>query len=511
MGFRFSIKHANWLAHILQPSGATPQLDHDYEARESLKALVEAARNDFYGGRPDRYRFFEALDAAEDLFRGHKIDTRALRPLREYFRDVPWIALLISSAQSECSKMFSSRELLHELVDIRPDDPGLILQLSEPPDEEGYINLENVFPAIKVALSNATRWPGVLLWTPMGDAVFFEVPDSTHAARESLHWLFSHLAVGFGSPNLLLLRTQHERQMGKSTKDILPLRILHLSDPHLGSRIAQRRLPRVKQLIQQFVDDLGEQAPVVPVLTGDIMDTPGDTYLDAARDFIEFLYGVGSEDPVVVLGNHDVRKDGWISQDLQSALRIQTEKVRWFDRSKVGLACFNSACQGKLARGFIDERELMEIGQHLDHDRNKADTYLLAGILHHHPIPVDKPDWHRRRWYEGLFGNVFQKTVELENAKQFLQWLSDRKFETVLHGHEHIPRADVHENLLVVGCGSTTGKVETVEKGTTFMSINVVTIDTAKKRISCRLRGERIPGGGMVSDEQHEFVLTKSI
>jgi hypothetical protein len=414
--------------------------------------------------------------------------------------------LLIPGGDPKFDRILSSRRLLAELVQIRPGDPGLILQIDEALDERNRVELDNVFPAFRVALANATRWPGVLIWTPGGDAAFFEVPNVMNGARERLGWIFSHLAVTYGSPQLSLLRQQFNRKF-KSASDVPPLRILHLSDVHLGSRDAQRRLPRVKQLISQAADELGDHLPMVPVVTGDLMDTPDEVHLDAVRDFIEFLHGIGTEDPIVILGNHDVRRDGWLNQELQSAMRIQTDRVRWFDESRVGLACFNSVRGGRLARGQIDETEMMDVGLALDREREKARNFALGGLLHHHPIPVDRPDWYHQSWYERLLGSAFEKTEALEDAEQFLPWLHARRIGLVLHGHKHIPRVQLYNGITVIGCGSTVGKVSVKEPGTTFMSMNVVTVDAGTKRISCRLRAERIPGAGFNADVVHEAVM----
>ena len=510
MGFHFSWKSANWLAHILQPSGLTPQLENDWEARSALKALLDAAPRDFYGSREHRWEFRDAIERAERHL-SHGNMNEVLQPLRSYFKDVPWVALLVPSGDWEFDRFFSSRDLLQELVHIRPSDPGLILQLDEGITEERRLELDNLFPAFRIAMANATRWPGVLLWTPFGDAAFFEITNDRHSARKTLDWLFSHLSVMPGSPDLSLLLRQFRANFEESHDEALPLRILHLSDLHLGSRISQRRLPRVKQLVHQLAAELGEHAPIVPVVTGDLMDTPDDSHLDAVRDFIEFLYTIGTEDPVVVLGNHDVRKDGWLSPDLQNAMRITVDRVRWFDESRVGFACFNSVRSGNLARGRIDETEYLDVGQALDRSPDKAKSYVLGALLHHHPIPVERPSWYHQPWYERFLGKSFEKTEALDNADDLLRWLQARNIGLILHGHKHIPRVEMHEQMMVVGCGSTVGKVETQEAGTTYMSMNVVTVDSARGRLSCRLRAERIPGGGMTADEQHEAILTAKV
>jgi 3',5'-cyclic AMP phosphodiesterase CpdA len=510
MGFHFSWKSANWLAHILQPMGTTPTLENDWEARSALKALLDAAPRDFYASPDRHFEFRRAIEQAERHLHDRDIG-EVLRPLREHFRDIPWTALLVPSGDWEFDRFLSARELLRDLVHIRPSDPGLILQIDESLNDDRRLELDNLFPAFRVAMANATRWPGVLLWTPHGDAAFFELERNVPDARHSLEWLFSHLSVMPGVPDLELLRSQFVERFGPSVDHVPPLRIIHLSDLHLGSRIAKRRLPRVKQLIQQLAADLGESAPILPVVTGDLMDTPDDSHLDAVRDFLEFLHNVGSEDPIVVLGNHDVRKDGWLGAELQNALRIQVDRVRWIEQCQVGFACFNSVRGGNLARGRIDETEYLDVGQALDRSPEFAREFVLGALLHHHPIPVERPTWYHQPWYERFLGRSFEKTESLESSEEFISWLQARKIGLVLHGHKHIPRVETHEEMTIVGCGSTVGKVETYRPGTTYMSMNVVTVDAPRGRISCRLRAERIPGGGMTSDEQHEAILNSKV
>ena len=41
MGFRVSIEHANWLAHILQPTGTTPTLENGFDADDTIRGACE--------------------------------------------------------------------------------------------------------------------------------------------------------------------------------------------------------------------------------------------------------------------------------------------------------------------------------------------------------------------------------------------------------------------------------------------------------------------------------------
>lgn len=507
MGFRFSIEHANWLAHILQPVGATPLLEHDYEQQETLRRFVETFEYNFFASRPESRRLRLLLrEVLHDIQRDRKSPSIALMALREYFRDAPWVALLLpSGTHGESDRLLTDRGLLAELVSIGPEGPGIILQLETIPREE--IVLDHVFPAFKVAFGDVTRWPGLLIWTPSGDAVFFELSKDVQVIRDRLRWLVSRLSENFGQPDLQVIKEQYSIEILSARTPASSLRVLHLSDLHLGSDLARRRLDRVQMIIRSVVNELGEDGPIVPVITGDLMDSPSEENLGDVRSFMSFLATLGIEKPVVVLGNHDVREDGWLSDKLRQAINISTTPVTWMDDHGVAFACFNSVNGGRLARGWLGEQEMAHVGNALDEHPDKASRYTIIGVLHHHPIPVERPSWYKRVWYERLLGAAFEKTEALEDAEAFLAWLRIRAVAAVLHGHKHIPRFDRHNEIAVVGCGSTVGKVDTATKGHTYMSLNVITVDRSQNLLGCRLRAERIPGAGLEAVESHEIVL----
>lgn len=510
MGFRFSLEHANWLAHILQPTGATPRLEHEFEQRETLQQFVQSFTHNFYttrnaGRELERFMF----GFRKEIDSPRPIPTEALNELREYFRGTPWVALLLPSGDhKETDQLLTKPEFLQELVRISPDDPGLILQLDHTPENE--IALDSVFPAFKIALAEVTRWPGLLLWTPIGDAAFFELSKDTRTLRERLQWIFSRLATHVGSPDLQFLKQQFAKEQLKGTEGNTQVKVLHMSDLHLGSSLARRRMARVQTLVESVVRELGEDAPIVPVITGDLMDTPSDENLGDVRAFMGFLKSLGVEKPIIVLGNHDVREDGWRNPQFEQAVNISRGPVVWMDEHSVGFACLNSVNKGHLARGWIGEDELTYVGNALDEYQHKQHFTILAA-LHHHPIPVDLPSWYRRAWYERILGGAFEKTEELKDSELFLDWLKLRGIQAVLHGHKHIPRFDKHGDIAIIGCGSTVGKVETEAKGQTYMSLNVLTIDRASHMLGCRLRAERIPGAGLESLQSHELVMKSTL
>jgi predicted phosphodiesterase len=84
-----------------------------------------------------------------------------------------------------------------------------------------------------------------------------------------------------------------------------------------------------------------------------------------------------------------------------------------------------------------------------------------------------------------------------------------RNIAAVLHGHKHIPRVEEKDGIAIFGCGSTTGKVQTASEGETYMSINVVNVNSNGGRISCRVRVERIVGAGLSDVAAHEILYRK--
>jgi len=268
-------------------------------------------------------------------------------------------------------------------------------------------------------------------------------------------------------------------------------------------------LPRVQQLVRNIVEELGDSSKVVPIVTGDLMDSPDDKHLNIVRSFLDFLNGLGTDEPVIVLGNHDVRKDGYLNENYKTAFNLPNSRAVWFDEEQTGLLCVNSVTGGKLARGYVGEAQLMDLGSEIDRKRNNNEFTLLA-MLHHHPVEVSYPEWYLRPFYERMLGSKFEKTDQLEDADLFLEFINQRKIASIIHGHKHIPQlTKTSSGTPVFGCGSTVGKVATTDVGT-YMSMNIISVNNSTNTVSGRLLAERIPGGGLVEERRHEMVMRKN-
>jgi 3',5'-cyclic AMP phosphodiesterase CpdA len=265
-------------------------------------------------------------------------------------------------------------------------------------------------------------------------------------------------------------------------------------------------MPRLEQIVRVIADETDSRSKLIPVVTGDIVDSPRQECYDQARCFVNTLENVCGRPPIVVLGNHDVREMGFGDEDYRMAIGLPTSRVTWEVTERLGFICFNSVSGGCLARGQIGERQFADIGNQLDM-RTDISDFTLIGILHHHPLPVERPTWHVRQFYERIFGDTFESTVVLEDAGDFIDFVESRRFGAILHGHKHIPRIaeTSHAKIPVYGCGSSVGKVATVDRRP-YLSINVLSYEPGTRRITCRLLAERIPGGGLFEESRHEVV-----
>jgi hypothetical protein len=523
----FDFRHINWLAHIF---GNTLVFPEDNQ----IKEIIHAARQYLFwlnqhGNQPVRSLAFQVVT---DLQTDWNDYSRFVYKVGAAFRALPWRALLIpggfdsdddtSSFQSIRGQSFeneqrstvddllTSRTFVENIFKSNPSYHGLIFYLSN--TVKGTTYLENIYPALKVAFASACEWPRIVLWHVRGDAAsFFPLRGDSDSVKLELASLFSGLFSREEVYNDGLIKPPLPQTHSPRASKSQSLHIIHTSDMHLGSEVAESRLVTVKNRIQEIVATLKGESKVVPIVTGDLMDTPGTRHLNSLEDYLHFLNNLGTERPLIVPGNHDVRHSGVVGEKLDEITRLYMKPVVFTDDCKVGLLCFNSVRSGNLARGNIDEREFASLGQELDLDKKRSSSYFLLALVHHHPCPVELPDWYVRTWYERWLGKWFERTEELENAKLFLEWLKNRRVAVVLHGHKHIPRVTEEEGITVIGCGSTVGKVRPDSEGHTFMSMNVMTINVETRLFSCRLLAERIVGAGLNIYDTHEILLRGQI
>ena len=511
MGLRINLQHASWLAHILNPaSDYLPVLnsEHDWEQREVLRMFASQLRNSFFSSRGNEYLWRDRIDqlahAIGEIDKSPWLVKCHINRIRHFLGDRPWTALILpSTSDTDFDRELCDERLLRNVVEIRPGDPGLILQLQESPRDT--LVLSDLFPAFRIALASISKWPGVLLWQNSGDAQFFPL-DESPLFREQLHWIFSHLAAS-RQVDIEQLGDLYYNEFTSRKPRVNEVTIIHLSDLHIGSRQASLRLPRLTQLVRNVIEEVGENKTFVIAVSGDLMDSPDERNLNEVRLFLDGLANLTDEALITCLGNHDVRKNGFLAENLKMAMRLPSagRVVRTFCNDRLGIVSFNSAVAGELATGFVGEQQMVDIANELDRTEKFRETRFI-GMLHHHPVPVSVPDWYVRPFYEKWLRGAFEKTDTLKDADSFLKFVENRGFGCVIHGHKHIPHIDQSKaGVPIYGCGSSVGKVGTVDKHP-YMSLNLISYNLDNNRLAARLLAERVPGGGLVEERRTEIL-----
>jgi hypothetical protein len=497
VGLRFSLDVANWVSYLTTREAPLPRFGEPIEERDALLTFLDklASGTHFYSGQASERIMRQVCEQAHRELATFAVqqDTgspaQPLSNLRAFLCDRSWTALIVpSGTHREIDNFLCSGEFLRQLISETPDDPALILQLEEAPT--GPFSLAPVFPAFNKAVAFATQWPGIIVWKD-DDSAFWPLGlDSKDAIVHRAMDLVRRLGRHRPFTQVLI------RDLDKAMRHKVPpvVSIIHMSDLHTGCREAESRLPRLPILIEELASEARSRGLVVPVITGDLLDSPDKGYLDTLRLFLQ-TFRAGTRKPILLLGNHDVRPDGVCMPELSAAINIPRQNIVWLEKERVAIACFNSVVGGVLARGSIGERQLTDLGTDLD-EKTASASWAVVGALHHHPIPVEVPEWYHKPFYQRWLGSWFTKTVELEDSQQFMNFARDKRFCAILHGHEHIPRIATNSGVPIFGCGSTVGKVLT-NNHETVMSFNLITIDRSSGRLSGQLLAETTPGAGL--------------
>lgn len=209
-----------------------------------------------------------------------------------------------------------------------------------------------------------------------------------------------------------------------------PLRILHLTDPHLfADRSGELRGVVTHDSLERVIDHYsasGWRADLV-LASGDIIQ---DDSALAYRHFRDLLGQLGL--PVYCLpGNHDVR------DLMREALTVPP--FHYCENVEAGgwlICCLDSCVSGEV-QGRIRAAELESLTAAVD---TSAAHHVMV-CLHHPPV---------------LMGSRWLDSVGLEDRQPFLAALSTMsKVRLVLFGHVHQEYEGEHEGLRVVGTPST--------------------------------------------------------
>jgi len=241
--------------------------------------------------------------------------------------------------------------------------------------------------------------------------------------------------------------------------------ILHLSDLHFGNADVSTNL---NYLLTHLKNIKGIEHIVI---TGDLIENPDTSNCHLFKYFISELGKYFNVPISIVAGNHDHKKDGW--RDFLSYRNCDIElgnKVDVNHNIKTIFFCIDSTIDGDtyFARGNVSREQLVEIGEEYENKKrecnNIIEEYNKIVLIHHHPFAFTYED--TTNYIKKAKFYMHDKTLELRNADEIIQWCSDMNINLILHGHKHLQRyveCEIQNNGVIknkidsIGCGTSTG------------------------------------------------------
>lgn len=501
MGIRFSLQSANTVANLTfgKVMSCYRDIFQSWDSYYQFLTFLDSFEENFYSEKKDHYLYnvkqikdflleyyhdshtnhLQNNDSTFPDYNVEKYDEKilnALKYLSNIFKQCKIKALLLSQDSDSCNNYMYSRTIMQKLVRMHPSDSCLILQ---PENYEKANTVFNAFPHFEVALKQADLWPAVLFWDNEDNYVF--IPVSSENELEKLFKIIKYEDHPINELKLYTLQT-------KKTQKYL----IQLSDLHIGRSKASKGKNRILKLIEKHVNDIDQGGSAKVIITGDVVDSPIETFKNEYDTFSESIQSYCSHKPVRVLGNHDINYHGIaLSNSNRNLTSIVSEypRITILEEEKVILLLFNSNTNGHFAQGEIGEKQMTKMGNELDRI-NTLDQYRLIAVLHHHITQIPRPDFFAKK----LFGSFIERTMILKDANVFIQWLKQRQVKVVLHGHKHIPFYVKKDGINIIACGSSTGLVTMKEKWKTYISYNIIKIN--QNSITCSLFVEDILGAG---------------
>jgi UDP-2,3-diacylglucosamine pyrophosphatase LpxH len=487
MGFSFNANHGNLVVFLTTPAAEPPRVERSI-LTEFLGGLVDAAHRGQSEGHQRRGRgwnprsedstytelisadarwlrlisleaqraasaleAFEQSGEAADNLLPPRVVAQSLAPLAQLFSQFRLYALLLARSWSAEDV---SRELRNAAAQLAYSGEDVLVLFPRGGGDRDQSSLDTL-PAFSTAIAQKDRWPGILFWSQHGAAAFASEGTAIEAAA-----MFARSLSDQTDADL-------DRAIDRLA-DRTPRRILHLSDLHFGSEHASINA----EYVEAELSEVANSASRI-VITGDLIETPGD---DAAANFRRFagsLYRVTKKPVIVVPGNHDQKWHGnalgGLGQDLTQVAQLSWSPHVVDDDLQTVFLCFNSSLKGNLARGQTGDRQRTRVaGEHRNAlaVRPELREYLTVALIHHHPFSFETTPttWFQRALVSMRLSD--EPTLKMEDAEAFVDWCARWRVSAVLHGHKHVPRyetrvvtpegAPAHE-VTAIGCGSTLG------------------------------------------------------
>lgn len=460
MGARFDLEHVNFVAYLTADQKAKAPRTEVRLLSEFLDSVADSDRiksttistSKTWQRNLQRVasrQRQQILTGAEGVVSEENV-ARVLDPLRAFFTGYQLYVLLIPGAghfgpSSELLSRSYVEFVRRSSVDI------LVLFPYSGPD---FISVIDPFPALQSLANQPIQLPGAVFWTKQQNAVALPIADARKLFEDNI-------ASRDASP------TNLDRAICKEAVRRTTKKIMHISDLHFGNALANSRRNYLKQHLANVAKGVDRI-----VISGDLFDSPKRALRDSFEEFRSDLRDMTAKDPIVVVGNHDVRLKGnalaGIGRNSEFVTDIGFDPIIVDDDLRVVFLCFNSCDGGNLARGRVTPEQRRNVAAQLEQLYRKdsaATNYLKIAVVHHHPYRYGTlPTALYERFLTRLFPDPDSPTA-FENARDFVNWCATRGVSLILHGHKHVPHVvkanlqvrQVAREITIVGCGSTTG------------------------------------------------------
>src|ERR1035441_7447961 len=305
---------------------------------------------------------------------------------------------------------------------------GILVLIPDYYDPEANIQVLDPSPAATEAIRNRGAWPGAIFMLRSGEANFWPIDEAHHRVIQLADIMHNDRRGQRLIRQVVTAPAQHAADR--------PLRrLLHLSDLHLGTRRAEN----TQTYVQAALLDHFAAADQI-VITGDLFDQPRRRHAQQYRNFADQLRLLSGKVPIVVPGNHDQRIFGNAIFGIGRRLRPLTDlrrqrhsdpklrllsgkfpivvpgkhdqrifgnaifgigrrlrqltDLRWREivvdsEAQIAFFCFDSSRTGDLARGCVDQDQLLRMGTEyaVSNTNHALDNYLKVALVHHHPYP----------------------------------------------------------------------------------------------------------------------------
>ena len=504
MGFRFTLEAANIVANLTcgRIYSCYDGIYDSYENYEGFLYFLSGFAENMYSSRrgaiqrdvkniQDRIRAIGYHEKEVSLDYNYeqydKVILHDLKHLSHIFNKCRVKSLLLPRLRENKSAyiddFMTSERILHKLLHWHSGDSCLILQPQDRPIRN-TVTIFDAFPHFEVALKQVDLWPAVLFWD--GEDFAF-VPVRSESELMELYEIL------YFEQNPIYQLKRYANMKKESSHYYF-----HLSDLHFGVKNIEVSKRRLKSLIRTQLSVLDVDDKIDFIVTGDAVNSPSKVNKVEYDEFSEFLESKSGEQPIFVLGNHDVNKSGLaFNRNNQMLVDIVGgyPQIKIVEDTNAIFLLFNSNTNGNFAEGEIGQAQMAEMGNILD-KIPKLRKYRLVAVLHHHVVPVKKPEFYDERWYKKIIPKGFlENSLRLLDADLFLAWMKKRNVKLVLHGHKHIPFISEYEGMHIISCGSSTGQIAHKDRRKTYLSYNVLKF--TKDSIICSQFAEELLGAGV--------------